>query len=136
MQYIRESYDEYCHKLSWWQLIIFKPIAHLLRRRDRKIRHYEKVYANSAYTAKCARKRYLINAQVLYPELHPVFHHVTPTRQQHNYFLYIGRLVKFIRETDLVIRLFNELGIPLIVMGSGPDEAELKQLAKENIVFL
>lgn len=136
MQYIWENYEEYCRKLSRWQLLIFKPVARLLRRRDRKIRHYEKVYANSHYTASCARKRYLLNAQVWYPQLNPAFHHVVPTKQEHNYFLYIGRLVNFIRETDLIIQLFNELNYPLLVMWTGPDESEIKNMAHENIVFL
>ena len=42
------------------------------------------------------------------------------------YFVYIGRLVNFVRETGLIIQLFNHLKLPLVVIGSGPDEEELK----------
>ena len=39
------------------------------------------------------------------------------------------------RETGLIIQLFNRLKLPLIVIGSGPDEAELKALAGETVIF-
>jgi glycosyltransferase involved in cell wall biosynthesis len=45
------------------------------------------------------------------------------------YFVYVGRLVNFVRETGTIINLFNRLKLPLIVIGSGPDENELKALA-------
>ncbi len=51
------------------------------------------------------------------------------------YFVYVGRLVNFVRETGLIIQLFNRLKLPLIVIGSGPDEAELKALAGETVIF-
>lgn len=51
------------------------------------------------------------------------------------YFVYVGRLVNFVRETGLIIQLFNHLKLPLIVIGSGPDEEELKALAGETVIF-
>jgi len=46
-----------------------------------------------------------------------------------------GRIVKFVREIDLIIKAFNKINYPLIIIGSGPDEKELKKLAKKNISF-
>lgn len=50
------------------------------------------------------------------------------------YFLVVSRL-EYYKKTDLVIEAFNELGLPLIIVGKGSKEKELKQLAKENIIF-
>jgi glycosyltransferase involved in cell wall biosynthesis len=48
----------------------------------------------------------------------------------------VGRLVKFVRETDKIIKLFNHIKKPLIVMGNGPDELALKAMANDNIIFV
>jgi len=45
------------------------------------------------------------------------------------YYLYIGRLVRFVREVDRIIELANSMQIPLLVAGSGPDEQYLKEMA-------
>ena len=52
------------------------------------------------------------------------------------YYLYVGRLVTFVREADKIIKLCNEIKVPLIVMGSGPDEVYLKSIAGPSIIFI
>jgi hypothetical protein len=41
-----------------------------------------------------------------------------PPVQPHGYFLYCGRMVRFIKEVDKVIELANTLKIPLLMMGT------------------
>jgi glycosyltransferase involved in cell wall biosynthesis len=41
-----------------------------------------------------------------------------------------------VRETDLIIRLANEVNIPLLIMGSWPDEGALKALAGDTVQFV
>jgi glycosyltransferase involved in cell wall biosynthesis len=53
-----------------------------------------------------------------------------------DYFVYVGRLVKFIRETDRIIKLANELAFPLLILGDGPDAEALKKLAGPTVSFL
>lgn len=51
-------------------------------------------------------------------------------------FLYVGRLVK-VKNLSLLIKVFNQLPqLNLSIVGFGPLEQELKQLAKENITFI
>lgn len=51
-----------------------------------------------------------------------------------DYFLVVCRL-EFYKKADLVVKAFNELGLPLIVVGKGSKEEELKTMAKSNITF-
>jgi len=44
--------------------------------------------------------------------------------------------VSFVREADKIIKLCNELKVPLIIMGSGPDEKQLKSMAGPSIIFI
>ena len=51
------------------------------------------------------------------------------------YFLIGGRLQAH-KDAEQIIRLFNELHIPLHVVGAGTHEKYLRSIAKPNIVFL
>ncbi|MBP7848506.1 hypothetical protein KA013_04855 [Patescibacteria group bacterium] len=87
------------------------------------------MFTNSHFTAQCAKSYYALEATTRYPLIEKEFLLTPPTTQPHSYYIYVGRLVKFIRETDLIIQLFNHLQLPLLVMGSGPDENYLKSIA-------
>ncbi len=137
MQYIWSHYDEYKTKLTGIKGKLFRRIAGKLRKRDLKYTHFDTVYANSEYTAKLAQELYAMhNISVSYPHINPLFTQATVVETPLSYFVYVGRLVNFVRETDVIIHLFNELRLPLIIMGSGPDEVYLKSIAKSNIIFV
>lgn len=136
MQYIRSHHDDYLKKLSGIKLWIFKKISKRLRQWDKKFRHYDEVVANSHYTANLAKEIYGINAQVQYPHIAKIFLDQEANNNPHNYYLYVGRLTKLVREADTIIHLFNKFRQPLLVMGSGPDEIELQKMAGDTIIFL
>jgi len=51
-------------------------------------------------------------------------------------FLFVGRLTK-VKNIEMLIKVFNELeGYTLTIVGIGEEEVYLKNIAKENIVFL
>ena len=47
----------------------------------------------------------------------------------------IARLRPY-KKVDLVIKAFNRLRIPLVIIGAGEEEGYLKNIARENIKFL
>ena len=49
-------------------------------------------------------------------------------------YIYIGRLIE-LKNIDLLIRIFNENGRPLTIVGSGELESKLKKISKSNINF-
>ncbi len=55
--------------------------------------------------------------------------------QNSKYFLVVSRLVSY-KRVDLVIEAFNQLGLPLKIIGKGIQETILKRKAKRNIEFL
>lgn len=50
------------------------------------------------------------------------------------YFLTVSRLVPY-KRLELAVAAFNQLGLPLVIVGEGPEKARLKKLAKPNIIF-
>jgi hypothetical protein len=89
MQYIWENFDEYMGKLTGAKKQIFRFAAWYLRPRDKQPRVYTTLYANSVYTAQCAKKYYFLVAQVWYPELDTLFACTPAIEQPRTYFLYI-----------------------------------------------
>jgi glycosyltransferase involved in cell wall biosynthesis len=58
-----------------------------------------------------------------------------PTIVKKDYFLIVGRLQAH-KGNEIIIKIFNDLGLPLHVVGTGRQAGYLKNLAKANIVFL
>lgn len=136
MQYIRSHYDEYIQKITWYKAKIFKYITPKLRKRDKKFTKYDDVCSNSDYTAQLAKNIYGIDSKIKYPKIDQTFLNSSVNLSPNSYYLYVGRLVKFVKELDKIIHLFNEIKQPLLVMWSGPDEEYLKSITKWNIIFI
>ena len=69
---------------------------------------------------------------VIHPFVDTEFWH--PTKQKSDYFLLAGRLQAH-KKSELVMQIFNDLKIPLHVVGTGRQEGYLQSIAKENISF-
>ncbi len=136
MQYIRSHHNEYIHKLTWFKGRLFKTITPYLRKRDKKYTSYTQIYANSEYTRQEAKKVYNIESQVQYPEIDPAFLLCPIENQSNNYYVCVGRLVRFVREVDTIIKLFNQTQSYLLLIWSGPDEEYLKNIAWNSVIFL
>lgn len=134
MQYIRSHNDEYTEKLKGRRGKLFKRITPRLKKWDMKFTKFDEVYANSKYTAELAKKIYGINATVKYPKVSMdswlVTHNSLP------YYIFMGRIVNFVKETDKIIQLFNQSKDPLLIVGNWPDEIYLKSIANNNIIFI
>jgi glycosyltransferase involved in cell wall biosynthesis len=59
----------------------------------------------------------------------------TPGDEDGDFFLVVSRLVGY-KRIDLAIEAFNDLGLPLVVIGDGPERKKLEDAAKDNIKFL
>ncbi len=93
----------------------------------------DRFVANSRFVAQRIRKYYRREAEVIYP---PVATELFGApREPGDYFVLLSRLRPY-KRVDLAIRAFNKLGMPLKVIGSGEQEAELRTAAKPNIEFL
>lgn len=89
--------------------------------------------ANSKEVQARIKTIYNKDSEIIYPFVDINFW--KPTIEKKDYFLIAGRL-QYAKGLDLVIRVFNDLGWPLHVVGTGRYEQELKKMAKSNITFL
>jgi glycosyltransferase involved in cell wall biosynthesis len=138
-QYVWTNYKDYLEKFSFPIKQIFMVVAGYIRQWDKRSPQVDTLYVNSKYTAERMHTIYGTPSAMMhckYPSLGAEFMEKTPPVRPHSYFLYCGRLVRFIKEVDKIITLANMMRIPLLIMGTGPDEGYLRAMAGDTITFL
>jgi glycosyltransferase involved in cell wall biosynthesis len=100
--------------------------------------------ANSETTKKRIKRFYSRDSEVIYP---PVVADSLPevsselmqkVREKYGlpekYFLVVSRLMR-VKNIDLIIQAFNELNLPLIVVGTGNEDEYLRSIGRKNVIF-
>lgn len=95
--------------------------------------------AISQTVQKRIKKYYQRESKVVYPPVDVNKFKVAKFKslkvEKEDYFLIVSRLVPY-KHVDLAIKVFNELGWQLKIVGTGVEGTRLKELAKNNIEFL
>lgn len=91
--------------------------------------------ANSQFVAKRIKKYYHKDALVINPPVDIEFFRPKTPVKKGDYYLMVGRLIAY-KKHDIAIDAFNKLGLPLKIIGRGPELKALKARANDNIEFL
>jgi glycosyltransferase involved in cell wall biosynthesis len=134
VRYLWDQFDVY------FQNSLFRPlialIAKPLRAWDVKsASSVDRFIGISKFVCERIKRYYGRDSSVIYP---PVSNHWGTHKTQipiKEGFLCVNALVPY-KNVDVVILAFNELGLPLTVVGRGPEKKRLQRLAKKNICFL
>lgn len=95
----------------------------------------DRFIANSAFVSRRVSKYYRKEAAIIHPPVDVSFYEKSFGAKKGDYFLVVGRLIQY-KRLDLAIEAFNVLGLPLKIIGDGPEAGRLKKKAKKNIQFL
>jgi glycosyltransferase involved in cell wall biosynthesis len=128
-----KSYIDELHAPRFIKL--FLPVAQsLLRAWDRLAADRVDIFvANSQTVRERIKKYYGRDSVVIHPPVSTATFSISNAPKTS--FLIGGRLVSY-KRYDLVIQAFTRIGIPLIVFGTGPEEAYLRSIAGPNITFV
>ncbi len=136
MRYIWEMYDQYFKRggvslLTKYSMGFMRPY---LKRWDvGTTDRVDYFIANSDNVKGRILEHYKREASIIYP---PVDTNLfRPVDEDENYYLIVSAFAPY-KRVDLAIETFNELGLPLKIIGSGQEEKKLKRIAKSNIEFL
>ena len=88
---------------------------------------------NSDVVRRRIRKHYRRDARVIYPPVETSRFH--PKETPGDFYLAVSRLVPY-KRIDLAVEAFNQLGLPLVVIGSGREEKHLRAIARPNVKIL
>lgn len=103
----------------------------LLRRWDRAAAaRADHLLSISHWTAEKVFQAWGRESQVIYPPVD--VRRFTPSAEKDEYYLLVSRLVPY-KMTAEIVAAFNELKLPLIVVGDGPEMPRVKRSAKDNV---
>lgn len=140
----------YCHTPTRFAWLDYKKIAGVslypkwlapfvplvlpyIRLWDRLASRRVDVYVcNSRYIRDKIYKYYRVGARLVYPPVHTKRFTIGQAGER---FLLVGRMLPY-KRFDIVIEAFNKTGLPLTVVGSGPEYERLHRMAKGDIRFL
>jgi glycosyltransferase involved in cell wall biosynthesis len=107
------------HRLRQWDVISANRVDYFI--------------ANSQHTARRIWRCYRRPAKVIYPPVN--VGRFSFQGQKEDFYLTVSRLVGY-KQVALIVHAFNQLGLPLVIIGSGPEMERISQLAQSNIKVL
>lgn len=138
VRYAWDLYNQYLREANLTRGIkgiIAKIILHYFRLWDiSTVNRVDHFVANSGYIARRIKKIYNREANVIYPPVDVDKFILNENKE--DFYLAVARFVPY-KKMDLIVEAYA--GMPdkkLYVIGSGPDEAKIKALARPNIKFL
>ena len=137
MRYAWDQMNTYLKKPTLSNLSYNIPIRYVLY----KLRNWDfhssqridHLISNSNFTAKRIKKYWGLESEVIHPPVDIDRFEYKKTKE--DFYLSVNRLVPN-KRIDLLISSFNKLGLPLIIIGDGPERNRLEKIAKPNIKFL
>ncbi|NQU27379.1 MAG: glycosyltransferase [Candidatus Marinimicrobia bacterium] len=133
MRYIWDQQPVYLEQAGILKRWYLKRITPYLRRWDKwsagQVDHF---ITNSENVQQRIENIYQCPATIIYPPV--AVGNFSAVGTKSDYFIMAGQLVPY-KRPDLAIVAFNQLGLPLKVVGTGLELEKLKSLAKNNIEF-
>lgn len=114
--------------------IFTRYILHQLRQWDAiSANRVDYFIANSQHTARRIWRCYRRSAEVIYPPVN--LERFSCQEKKEDFYLTVSRLVSY-KKVSLIVRAFNQLGKPLVVIGDGPELNAIRKLARSNVQIL
>jgi len=107
------------HRLRQWDVLTANRVDYFI--------------ANSQYTSRRIWRCYRREATVIYPPVH--IEDLPFLSEKEDFYLTVSRLVSY-KQVSLIVRAFNELQRPLVVIGTGPDMKKIRKIAQSNIKIM
>lgn len=133
-RYLWSGYDEY-FKNALFRLLT-RPVVSYLRKWDKiASSRPDVIIAISKTVAERIKEFYQRRSDVVYPPVDLEKFNVTSGDNRQSFYLLVSRFTPY-KKVDIAIKAFNELGLPLLVVGKGSEGKRLVKMAKGNITFL
>lgn len=133
MRYVWYFGEEYFGHWGWRRLLLTPAFARLRRWDVASADRVGRWLAISQHVAARIKKIYNKGADVLYPPVDTSFY--TPGGEGGAQYLIVSALVPY-KRLDIAIRSFNQLRLPLTIIGEGPQRKRLEAMAGPQVEFL
>ena len=114
----------------------YRPVLARLARWDRDTAvRVDRFVANSRHVAGRIRRYYDRESTIVYPPVDTAFYQPAPGDAATSAFLIVSAMVPY-KRLDLAVAACTQAGIPLRIVGDGPDRARLERQAGPTVTFL
>ncbi len=139
VHYYWRHYEEYIKnpgfRPKWLIRLGLKMLVKPLRSQDyRAAQKVDEFIAISSHIQKDIKKYYNRDSELIFPPVDTDKFKSASKNTKRSGFVTMGRQVP-LKKTDLIIQACNKLGLPLTVIGRGPEHEYLKQIAGPTITF-
>lgn len=132
-RYLWSGYGQYFR--GHFSKVLLGPMIKVLKSWDKNAaQNPDVVVAISTEVQKRIKKYYKRDSEIIFPPVDITKPQITKS-QKGLYYLLVSRLDYGYKKVDLAIKAFNKLNYPLVIVGTGREEAKLKKMAKGNITF-
>lgn len=116
---------------------ISRPVFNYLKSWDKIAAHRPDAYLAISKTVQDRISNfYNLESTIVYPPVDvDIYTQPAPAPTLQDFFLYVGRLVAY-KQVQLLVEIFNDLKLPLAIIGTGHLEDKLRSMAAPNIHFL
>ena len=138
MRYVWDRFDDYfgAGRSRFPVRLAARAVRGRLQKWDRRVSQSDRVdllIANSHFIAEQIRRAYGRSSHVIHPFVNLSRFQVSHEPRQ--YYVVVGAFAPY-KRVDLAIQAFNELKLPLKIVGSGQDEDRLRETAGPTVEFL
>lgn len=134
VRYVWQFYEQYFGRNPFKRLIL-KPFLNKIRKWDyescSRVNHF---IAISKTVAERIKRFYERESDIIYPPVNTGYFTPSEKSQRENYFLVVSALVPY-KKIDIAVGAFSKLGLPLRIVGNGPELKRLRKMASNNIIF-
>ena len=121
---------------NWLARLGLKFLLDSLKRWDRQAaKRPDVMIANSTHTQAMIQKYYRRDSTVVFPPVDTERFKIRGKAELRHGFVVAGRQTPY-KRIDLAVQACNELKVPLIVIGTGPEHKRLEKMAERNVTFL
>ena len=121
---------------NWLARLGLKMLLDPLKRWDRQAaKRPDIMLANSTHTQYMIQKYYRRDSTVVFPPVDTERFKQRGKPELRHGFVVTGRQTPY-KRIDLAVAACNELKVPLVVIGNGPEHKRLEKLAERNVTFL
>lgn len=136
MRYAWDTQEGYLRGIGREKNLLLRIILSYLRVWDRQSADRPDVLiVNSEFTRLRVEKYYRRESAIVFPPAAALYEGMLGTPEKKgDAFLIVARLTRS-KQVDTVIEAFNRLELPLVVVGTGPEEARLREIAGRTVRF-
>lgn len=125
MRYGWEFFYEYIENMSGLKKTFVKYVMNYMRMWDKTSSdRVDYFIANSKNVAKRIWKHYRRESYIIHPPVRSKFYNVGENKE--DFFLIVSRLQEY-KKVDLAVEVFNELKLPLVIIGDGPMKESIQK---------